>query len=397
MKELWNRNYIILLISNFLAGQSYVEFMAVSPLYVARQGGDLALAGLMASALTFATLLTRPLFGGLIDKIGRRPIMLWGSVAFALNTVAYFFVSGIAPLFVLRIFHGICTSMYVVSTSTLVADLVPASRLTDGIGFFSVSSTLSQALGPIVSTTVVGQWGFPALFAVMTVLAVSGGALAFFVKVPPRCPAANTVLPGNPPPRSRGILEWAVIVPSILSGMIYLGTSSVNNFLPAYGLSKGLASISLFFVANGIFMLLVRLVSQKLISRFGQSIVVASGLCAVAASFLLVVAASGALAIFLAGMLFGMGTGIVFPIFNVMVFQMCAPERKGTANATFGLCNDIGNGTGAAVWGFLSREAGYAPVYTLAALCPLCTLLVYGLLRRGKGRKEATSSLPSQK
>lgn len=379
---LWSRSFVILMASNFASALSFGALKATLPLYVRELGGDNALAGTMAGAMTIAMMLSRLVVGSLMDRVGKRRVMLVGGPLFVLLTFAHIFTTGIPALFVLRIAYGLATCFFTLPTSTLVADIVPQERLVDGVGYFNVLVSVSAAIGPMTGTMLCESLGFRPMYTAMAVLANAGIALTFLIRDEGAGPAAGAAAAAGS--TKLNPIERSVLFPAIVSGLTLLGYSAVSNFLPVFGVARGIRNISIFFVINGACMVAVRLFSGRLAERFGYTPIVVSGLFALSAGYAAIVLAADLRLIVAAGILFGVGGGIASPILNVLIFRLCPPERKGSANATYGLCNDIGNGSGAALWGFSSQALGFGATYLMAMLGPLLALVLYWFTVRKK-------------
>lgn len=388
--RLWTRNYIILLISNLFAAQSYTALQAVLPLYIREMGGDNALAGTMAGAFTLVMMLARPAVGMLMDRAKRHRIMLLGGAAFFLNTLAYLLANGIASLFAVRMLYGASTCLYTLATSTVVADSVPSERLVDGIGYFSISSSIAGAIGPFTGTFLYEHFSFQVLFAGLALISLAGTILLLFMSNvnKPAVPRKNDASEKHTAPKGieavLHVVEPTVILPAAVSGLTVIGYSAVTNFLPLYGVSQGIENISVFFIINGLCVVVARLLSNRLLGRVGTARAMILGLILIALGYLVMALAANFALIAAAGLLFGFGIGIASPMINALVFQLSPPERRGRANATYGLFNDVGNGLGAILWGNLSQTIGFVPSYLLAMAAPLLALLIYVVLLRRK-------------
>jgi MFS family permease len=91
-------------------------------------------------AFMLSAVIFRPIVGGLLDRFGRRPFIVWGLLLFTLAMYMYDWVGGIVVLMGLRILHGM--SWVVTSTSmlTVITDIIPPARRGAGMGWFSTSS-----------------------------------------------------------------------------------------------------------------------------------------------------------------------------------------------------------------------------------------------------------------
>ncbi|MCP6429168.1 MFS transporter, partial [Klebsiella pneumoniae] len=76
-------------------------------------------------------------------------IMLAGLSLLLLTIISYDAAAySIILLLALRAIHGISWSATTTSVSTIAADLIPAARRTEGMGFFGISMSSAVAVGP---------------------------------------------------------------------------------------------------------------------------------------------------------------------------------------------------------------------------------------------------------
>lgn len=390
-QRLWTKDYILLLISNFLAAITYTAFVATLAIYVVEKGGDNALAGTMAACMTVVMMLIRPFLGMMMDRFGRRPLIIIGTILFTVNTAAYMLMPSIPMLFVMRLIYGFSTCMFTASTSTRIADIVPDARLVDGIGYLSVSSSLSQMLGPALGTFIVAKAGFSTLFSLMTAACVLSLICVLMLSKndtkAPRLPKEEKTS-AEPKKRLR-LIETAVILPAIVSGLMYLSLSSVSNFLSISGTDRGIENVSVFFVVNGGVTMLVRLFAGRLSKKVSDTPLVLTGILLSACGYAIIAFAGSLPPIIIAGVFTGVGTGLTVPILHALVFRLAPAERKGAANATYGIFNDMGNGAGAFAWGLVSTAAGYLVTYLMAAVTAVAGAVCHVTLLAPKMKKRA--------
>ena len=112
-----------------------------------------------------AAIVLQPLVGRWVDRLGRRPFQLAGTVLLTLVSLAFALTERLGPLFpLLRILQGIGHSLFFVSSYTLVADLVPPGRRGQALGIFGLSGLVSTAVAPTLGELVIHAFGFRAFF-----------------------------------------------------------------------------------------------------------------------------------------------------------------------------------------------------------------------------------------
>ena len=70
-EKLWSRNFVLVIIINFLVFMNHIMLLSTFPFYIESLGGSEALAGLAATLLSFIAVLCRPFVGWMLDS-GRR-------------------------------------------------------------------------------------------------------------------------------------------------------------------------------------------------------------------------------------------------------------------------------------------------------------------------------------
>jgi len=368
-QRLWTKDYIMVMISNFSAAFSYSAFVTILALYVNEIGGNNSLAGLMAGGMTITMMLTRPIFGRMLDIIGRKSMVYAGGILFALNTIAYNFAFSLPVLTVIRIVHGISQGLYIVSTSTLVADIVPEERMVEGIGVFGVSGSIAGALGPMIGLSIYEAFGAQVLFVFMSVFSSLGAVAAMLIKIKPLERNERSKEDSGIKGFFGGLIEPSALAPGCIMLFTLLGYSAAQNFLSTCGLERGIGSVSLYFTISSAAMIVVRFITGKLIFRFGNFKLILLGLGLCSASFAVIAFAQSLGILVFAGILYGTGNGLLYPILQTLVFQLCPGDKRGSANATYGLMQDVGTGLGSALWGAVSFMGGYTVTYLSAAVC----------------------------
>ncbi len=380
MKDLLKKDLICACLIASFAGFSHQVFNIVFPVYILDIGGTNAMTGLMMVGLTMATIITRLLFGSLIDEWGRKRTLLLGSILFTVNTFAYCFVHDFTGLFLLRICNGISQGIFFPVPPTVVSDNVSKERLPDALGLFGISGSLPVAFAPTLGLFVYRTFGAHGLFFLTTCTALVAVVLALSITdryIPQK--SLPSVDKGTHAPCSRRVYTWkekmnikriielSAVLPALIYLFTYLGYSSITNFVTPYGLSKGMDNISFFFTTNTLTVIFARLLAGRVARRLGitHAIYVGIGL-SVCSSVMISFMNSSALMIS-SSVLLGIGITFVVQLTQVYVLNHADEHRKGAANTTWMLLGDLGTGFGSMIWGYVSTNFGYCITYLLSA------------------------------
>lgn len=373
-RRLWNKDYICILLAVVFAAFTHNAFTVVFPVYVLNIGGNNALTGLMMTGMMIAGIITRLVFGPLIDKLGRKKILVLGSICFAINTILYCFVTTIPGVFALRMLNGVSQGIFFPVPPTVVADVTPEDKLVDAMGFFGIASSIGASLGPVVGMKIFEEYSALVFFIVTSVFALISIGFTLLIKdtyknrVNSITETDSIGSKNRKVPKISTIIEFSVIVPSLIMMFISLGNSSVMNFLAPFGLERNILNISLFFLVNNVVMIITRLFIGPLTRKFGKMKPVGIGIVLVVIATLMIAFTYNMVFVVIASILFGMGMAISTQILHVIILELVPENRRGVANSTYMLLGDIGMGVGATIWGVTSAYGGYTLTYILSAL-----------------------------
>lgn len=87
--RLWTRNFVLIIVINFLVFMNHIMLLSTFPLYIESLGGSEALAGLAATLFSLVAVLCRPVVGWMLDNGKRRAILLIGLAGMLLMPLGY--------------------------------------------------------------------------------------------------------------------------------------------------------------------------------------------------------------------------------------------------------------------------------------------------------------------
>ncbi len=169
---LWTRNFILVSAINFqLVLTFYLLVVVIVGYAVAELGATTAQAGLISGLFIVGTLVGRLLVGKFLERFGRKTTLIVGLTGFLLFSGLYFIPFGVSMLLFVRFMHGFMMGMASTVLGTIIAQILPASRRGEGIGYYSMSSTLGTAIGPFLAIWMMLNVGYQSIFVVSTVIA----------------------------------------------------------------------------------------------------------------------------------------------------------------------------------------------------------------------------------
>jgi predicted MFS family arabinose efflux permease len=351
-------------------------FLVTGPL-----GSDKAGLGLALGAFSLTTVIVRPLVGRMVDRLGRRRLMLLGVTLFAMMLAAHLLITQLWMLVAVRLIMGIAESLYFVAGFAALADLAPAGRTGEALSFASVALFLGIALGPGIGELLLDWRGFAAAWVGGTVLALLAVAMILFV------PETGEPAPedAKPPP----LVHRAAVWPGLA---LFTGVAGSSGFLALVGLHAteiGFPRWSVTPLVYGGTVVICRIAFAKVPDRLPPLKLAAGslGLCTIG---LAVIGARPTVAGMLSGtVVLAVGVAFLTPAIFAAVFGSVPAHERGVAAGTTTIFIDLGLGGGPLLLGLVAAQGGSPLSFVFAATLTTAgaAVLLPAILRqRHRGR-----------
>src|SRR5690348_4864860 len=132
----------------------------------------LVLGGLLA-LYDGAEVLLKPVFGTLADRVGARPVLLGGLVAFALASAAFVLAGNPGLIGLARFGQGAAAAAFSPAAGAMLARLTPTTGHGRAFGSYGAWKGLGYTLGPLLGGVLVTIGGYGLLFSTLAVLAAA--------------------------------------------------------------------------------------------------------------------------------------------------------------------------------------------------------------------------------
>ena len=382
-EPIFSRNFLLLALANLSTFGSFHVLLATLPIYLQAVGGKESEIGLVMGVFAITALLARPFAGKASDIFGKKMFMIMGGIGMALAPLLYIYSISVLPMIGVRLLHGVAFGIISTAVGALVADIVPASRRGEAVGYFGMSNNVAMAAGPALGIVVMQVWGFTNLFFVSAGVGLLSLIFSLPVKEPARQPRPTSAT------RSPLIARSALLPASVLF-CYALTFGSVITFLPLFVVNRGLSNPGLFFTVQALTVLTVRSFTGRLSDRIGRRAVALPGLIFCTISLVLISQVTSTWLFLLAAVLFALAFSCVQPPMAALVIDRVKPEMRGAAMGTFISAMDAGIGSGAFLWGTVAGAVGYSRMYLIASAVPVLAIGLF-LWVSGVKKKEATS------
>jgi MFS family permease len=391
VERLWTKPFILMTIGNLFLFNAFYMLYPTLPLFIKQMGGNESQVGLAMGAFMLSAVVFRPLVGGLLDRFGRRPFIVWGLLLFTLAMYMYDWVGGIVVLMGLRILHGMSWAVSTTATITAITDMIPSTRRGEGMGWFSTSMTLAMGIGPMFGIWVTQNLSFSALFLFAVALSAAALFLTFGAKMPFR-PQSGA--------RRIELFEKSVLPIAASVFFLFVAYGGITTFVPLFANSIQVNS-GAFFLAFAATLALSRPISGKLSDRYGEMFVIVPALVITICSLIVLSISTGLIGVLVSAVLYGIGFGSAQPALQAATIRLARSDRLGVANASISTANDLGIGLGAIMLGWVSQYTSYKVLFAVSAVSVAFSLLLFTLfVKRLLKNKELyplnTNPLPSK-
>ncbi|MGW0521845.1 MFS transporter [Crossiella sp. NPDC003009] len=339
----------------------------------------LVLGGLLA-LYDGAEVVLKPVFGSLADRVGGKPVLLGGLIAFAVASGLYAVADSPGWLWAARLGQGAAASAFSPSASAMVARLNPAARRGRAFGSYGFYKSIGYTLGPLLGGVLAWAGGLWLLFTVMAACAaaVAVWAAVAVPAVPPLPRRRQTVAD-----LARRLTDRSFLAPVTALAAATAALSVGVGFLPVSGAAAGLgaiatgAAVSVLAATAAIVQPTAgrALDAGRLTTRTGLR----AGLLLTAAGLAAAIL-PGLLGVLLAAALIGAGTGLITPLGFAALAAATPEERMGQTMGAAEVGRELGDAGGPLL------VAGVATVSTLASGYAALAVLVAVVPRRGAPR-----------
>ena len=347
---------------NFLFFLVFYYLITVMALYAVREfaASDLA-GGFASSSFVVGATIARLFAGYVVDRFGRRRILLISAVLAVLASSLYVVADSLVFLIAVRMLHGLAFSLASTSVMALVQSVIPAVRRAEGTGYLALTTTLAAAVGPALALLLVDAYNYDVLFWVALATSVVSLLVALFLR-DPAGDGGNTSIRWS----LKTIAHPSVFPIAVFMMIIALCYAGVLTYINPYAEERGLITgAAFFFIAYAVAMLLTRPFLGRIQDRHGPTPVVVFGLIWMAVALVILAVAETDWLVIVAGVCTGLGYGTLMPAAQAMSVQAVAPHQLGTALSTLFLFVDLGFGLGPILLGVVLGWVGYGTLYLL--------------------------------
>ncbi|MDR1765429.1 MAG: MFS transporter [Lachnospiraceae bacterium] len=392
-EKIFTGYFICVLTYSFISQLTMQMTNYVLPLFVVNALQSKAtMSGVLAAVFAAGSMACRFTTGGLTDRFGRRRMMILGMGIVTLAMFTFGATQLVSVIVLMKFVQGVGHSINTTASNSAASDVLPKSKLGEGIGYYGLTSTIVGAFGPMfclamMRSKMLNPWGFD--FNYSLPMTVGGGlglvaVLLAFSLVYEKKWGLSFSQAAKKKFSIHDYIEVRSLVPAVLQFFQSIATGA-GMFLVLYMTDRGLFDFmsKYYFVMATVVTVVTRMTLGKMADRMKPRFVIFSMVCLQAVAYLVLAAYPGKPALIATGIVSGVFSAMIQPTLNALALKSAPTARAGAASATYWLGFDAGMAVGPTVFGMVVDAAGYSNSFVVGAVCmAVFAAVVLVVLRR---------------
>ncbi|MDY3702452.1 MAG: MFS transporter [Limosilactobacillus coleohominis] len=349
--------------------------------------------GMMSSLFALVQFVASPIVGRMSDKMGRKPMLVWGLVVFSLAEFVFAATSKLWLFDLSRTVDGLSAAMFVPTSMALAADITTRQQRAKVIGWLSAAFSGGLMLGPGLGG-LLANISYKMPFWVAGVLGIISALIAVFA-----LPADNQeVIQSTTEHPEEELVDssWAqvkkMMTPAllVLFIMILVSAFGLAGFESIYSLYVNqvhhfdLGTIAAVLTVNGVLSLILQVfLFDRLVIWFGEVKIIRWSFFISVIGTLIVIYDHSHWQLFVATLIVYEGFDMLRPAITTLLTKM-SEDNQGLLNGINMSLTSVGNIIGPLLSGALLDMNYQAPYLVVAGFMLVSFLITFGVSREMK-------------
>ncbi len=366
-------------------------FMAI---YLYSKTGSIYYIGIILGLAPLAGIFSNLASGGLADKYGRKPLMVWSLLLQSLPMFGFAFASTPLQFCVVSVVNGMASSLFFPAANAQVSDVVPESRRAEVFALLHTALNVGAAVGPMLGLLLVSINQRLAFIMAGSTLLIY--CLLVFLLIPETLQHKAQAQAKKPEPLRLGDHKLLLALTALAAPITLLYAQVEANF-PLYlqqNFSNYLTIFTSLMTMNGTIVVLSAVWLAKRTEKLNTTNVLLTGyllFALVGIGYGLGPWAKSVALLFAAEVIFTIGECITFPNQQKLIARIAPQNMRGRYFSVFGINWGISKSIGPLLGGIiLTHAGGLALFFSISAL-----LLLSGLTLRWVSARNAPSQSPA--
>lgn len=155
-------------------------YLPALPVISAQFGVPAGSAQMTLSTYILGFALGQLFYGPMADSLGRKPVILGGTLVFAAAAVACALSQTIDHLIIMRFLHGLAAAAASVVINALMRDIYPKEEFSRMMSFVMLVTTIAPLVAPMAGGAVLVWFSWHVIFWILALAALLASAMIFF-------------------------------------------------------------------------------------------------------------------------------------------------------------------------------------------------------------------------
>jgi MFS family permease len=383
--KIWNSSFVRILIYALLCQFTMSITNTVLPLYVINGlGMSAAQSGLLGTAFTIGSVCCRFVAGYISDRFGRRVTLMLGAGIVGLSLFVLGFQSTLVMLLVFKVIQGIGHALNSTTSNAVAAEVLPRDKVGQGIGYYSLHSMVTNAIGPTLCLGLMGVGAAAASggqnYLLPMLMGGVMGIVAMLIGLSMNYEKKARALNPDAFHRPQGIhisdfVERRALLPAVM--MFFTSfASGAGVYMIVFANDYGFASVGIYYVLNALVSVGFRFLFGSKLDSIRPRTVAVIAIAINVVSYALMGFTLSEWSFIASAVLMGIYQSMLTPTFNAMAMKMVPENRSGAASSTYWLGFDGGMAVGMLFFGAVIDWGSYPAAFLFSA----AYMLIFGVV-----------------
>ena len=352
------------------------------PIYAAKTlGVSFALVSVAIGASAVGTLLADLPSGVILERVGRRPAMLFGAVSVTISYLLVPFIQTFPALVALQFIGGIGTAAWGISRHVFLVDSTRPEERGQALSMFGGINRIGTFGGPALGGLIADQFGLAWPFLLSGILAAIAVVISYFFIPESKARGTTTTTSaylrglGKVVGENRKVLLTAGVA-QVCTQMIRAGRQVIVPLYGAYSLNLGVSAIGQVLSISSAIDMVLFIPAGLLMDRFGRKAAIIPCFVILSIGMAMVPLSKDYGTLLLATTIMGFGNGIGSGTMMTLGADLAPAASVGSFLGVWRLIGDAGGAGGPVVVGTIADLIGLAvSAYALAAVGLIAVVL----------------------
>ncbi len=406
--KILSKDYLLLVlcfIMNTLFANMYMPTMTV---YSKVLSGSDVYAGFMPGFFTITCVISAKIAVPIIKKLGNSKSMSLGAAILILSCFCYYSTTlikstnSVFMLFLARGVQGLGFGLGGTASTAAVADVVPPSRLIEGISYYTLASTIVGAIAPAWALGIVNASGYRTLFLTAFAFAFVQFIISFFIdyerkgtfekykrseKIEHVDKEGKTTVTETLGRKYVLGIDTMLLLPIVIHFLTSTSQFSINSYITLSANERGMfGNTGLFYTVSAVCIFLVRIIFRNVADRHGVAVMLIPAILLQMVTMYAIGSVNTLTALIICAAPFGIAMGIIQPTMNGLFFKLADPEKRADTSAYFSMTGSLSGVVVSLITGSIAGKTGYTVLYRYNAVIYAVTFFIF-LIQNSQAKK----------